>query len=85
MAEPGDLLPALYALTEAAEAVWPTFRLDRATFRQQLLARADVSERPEALYKIHVADLYLCQACALGISDPPSRARSGAGSATWRA
>jgi RNA polymerase sigma-70 factor (ECF subfamily) len=62
---------ALDQLSEAAEAAWPTLRLDRSRFRARLAAAVppESSDALIALSKIHANDLYLATACADGVRE----------------
>jgi RNA polymerase sigma-70 factor (ECF subfamily) len=65
-----NLSSTLAALTDAAEGAWPTFRIERAAFRQRLLSGLDehAADAAEAVARIHAVDLYLACGCAQGLS-----------------
>jgi RNA polymerase sigma-70 factor, ECF subfamily len=69
MVEAAELSLTLEKLTDAAEAAWPMFQVDRKAFQQCLLSCIDRkgTEAVDALLKIHATDLYLACGCALGL------------------
>jgi len=64
-----EIQPMIEQLTDAAEAEWPVFRIDRAAFARRLMTAIgeQTADSATTLRKIHGADLYLAFACELGI------------------
>lgn len=70
MGQAPELHEALEALTDAAEAAWPTFRVDRSAFQAHLLSciEGETDNAVAAVSRIHAKDLYLAWACSQRIS-----------------
>jgi len=66
MGQPPQLSSALEAITDAAEAAWPGFRVERSAFQAHLLSCVpeESDDVANAISKLHTEDLYLAFACS---------------------
>jgi RNA polymerase sigma-70 factor (ECF subfamily) len=63
----GDLLcSGVQAAVEAAEAAWPSLRLDRAAFGEHVASKLAGTSDRDPLARLRPVDLYLSFGCALG-------------------
>lgn len=68
---PPEVPPALEALltrvVETARSAWPALALDAGRFVAHLARLLPESQPPEALERLHLADVYLARACVDGL------------------
>ncbi len=70
MGEAPELHEALEALTDAAEAAWPAFRVDRSAFQAHVVScvEGEMGNQAIAVSRLHTKDLYLAYACSQRVS-----------------